>query len=79
MTPKEKAIELYEKFYYKLPSSLADKVQDCAAQECALIAVDEILNVIPYSIMDTHKGEVYFYENDERNYFEEVKKEIEKL
>jgi hypothetical protein len=45
MTPKEKAIELYEKFYYQLPSSLMDKVQDCTAQECALIAVNEILQV----------------------------------
>ena len=43
MTPKEKAKELYEKFYYQLPSDLMDKVQDCTAYECALIAVEELI------------------------------------
>jgi hypothetical protein len=45
MTPKEKAIELYEKFYYKIPTLLDEKILDCLAQECALIAVDEILKL----------------------------------
>ena len=66
MTPKEKAIELYEKFYYQLPSTLADKVQDCAAHECALIAVDEILKCDDIDIYG-------------RKYYKEVKQEIEKL
>lgn len=69
MTPKEKAVELYEKFYYQLPSSLSDKIQDCVAQECALIAVDEILYVID---RDMNYQNVYsFYLN--------VKQEIERL
>lgn len=69
MTPKEKAVELYEKFYYQLPSSLSDKIQDCVAQECALIAVDEILDVID---RDMNYQNVYsFYLN--------VKQEIERL
>ena len=82
MTPKEKAKELVDKFLKHNTVWIDDEnyyYSEKKSKQCALIAVDEILNVIPYSIMDTHKGEVYFYENDERNYFEEVKKEIEKL
>lgn len=67
MTPKEKAIELYEKFYYQLPSSLSDKIQDCVAQECALIMVDEILN--EYWAHDTKRRDWWLY----------VKLEIENL
>ena len=73
MTPKEKAIELYEKFYYQLPSTLADKVQDCAAQECALIVVDEVLKQQPYDVYTIEQcGNV-------NKYWQEVKQEIEKL
>jgi hypothetical protein len=67
MTPKEKAIELYEKFYYKIPTLLDDKTLDCLAQECALIAVDEILKLC-------WNGNLKAQE-----YWQEVKKEIEKL
>lgn len=70
MTPKEKAIELYEKFYYQLPSNLSDETQDCVAQECALIAVDEIDDSYPYYLND---------DNDIRDYWIAVKQEIEKL
>jgi len=57
MTPREKAVELVHKFgmenqYYE------------RAKQCALIAVDEVLNVI---------------DNFEMIYWEEVKQEIEKL
>jgi hypothetical protein len=63
MKPKEKAIELYEKFYYKLPIELMEKVLDCTAQECALIAVDEIIDKDGYN----------------NEYWQEVKQEIKKL
>jgi hypothetical protein len=57
MTPREKAVELIYKFgmenqYYE------------RAKQCALIAVDEVLNVI---------------DNFEMIYWEQVKQEIEKL
>jgi hypothetical protein len=57
MTPKEKAVQLVHKFgmenqYYE------------RAKQCALIAVDEVLNVI---------------DNFEMIYWEQVKQEIEKL
>jgi hypothetical protein len=71
MTPKEKAIELYEKFYYQLPSDLMDKVQDCTAYECALIAVDEVLFVLN-EIDSTEQWNASWFYN-------QVKQEIEKL
>jgi uncharacterized protein YdaT len=67
MTPKEKAIELYNKMYetgFKPKSALIRTEQ---AKECALIAVDEIL--LNFGIED---GWTY-------EYWQEVKKEIEKL
>jgi hypothetical protein len=64
MTPKEKAIELYEKFYYKIPTLLDEKILDCLAQECALIAVDNILNLCWNGNLKA------------KEYWEEVKQEI---
>ena len=64
MTPKEKAIELFDKFnnpdktYYPYVHN---------AQQCALIAVDEILSVIWINL------------DDEVDYWAEVKQEIENL
>lgn len=70
MTPKEKAIELYQKFYYQLPSNLSDKIQDCVAQECALIAVDEIIYYLEITLG---------VDKEDFEYWQEVKQEIEKL
>jgi len=67
MTPKEKAIELYEKFYYITPSVLADKKQDFTAKGCALAAVDEIIS------------ETYRYFSDRKSYWQQVRQEIAKL
>jgi hypothetical protein len=67
MTPKEKAIELYEKFYYKIPTLLDEKILDCLAQECALIAVDEVLQLCWNGNLKA------------KEYWEEVKQEILKL
>ena len=72
MTPKEKAIELYNKMYetgFK-PKSVLIRIEQ--AKECALIAVDEILNElteIPYGLEYLNR----------LNYWLEVKQEIEKL
>ena len=63
MTPKEKAEELVDKF----DTAMEFYTPARFAQQCALIAVDEILNT---EVGDTVKG----YE-----YWEEVKQEIEKL
>jgi hypothetical protein len=64
MTPKEKAIELFEKMYEYA-------IFDEAAKQCALIAVEEILDVITG---------IYDYDFEVLNpYWEKVKQEIEKL
>jgi hypothetical protein len=64
MTPREKAIELYNKFYDIAMHALSIQVRKYITKECALIAVDEILKTNPYKA---------------RNYWQEVKQEIEKL
>ena len=65
MTPKEKAIELYNKFLNPSGDTyLYGMLEHESAKECALIAVDEILKTNPYKA---------------RNYWQEVKKEIENL
>jgi hypothetical protein len=78
MTPKEKAKELYFKFYFKIPSIQDEgQMQDEASKQCALIAVDEILNnAVGYNAYDGVS------ENDiwvDDNYWQEVKKEINEL
>ena len=65
MTPKEKAIELVQK-YFKAnhqPYGFKD------AKQCALIAVDEILDMVKHTPIE-------FIETD---YWQEVKQEIENL
>jgi hypothetical protein len=58
MTPKEKAKELIRQFY---------SVGAVECKQCALIAVDEIINLL---------GDIT---NNEIDYWESVKQEIEKL
>jgi hypothetical protein len=68
MKPKEKAKELTYRFYRIIP---LDKmtIDYNLAKKCALIAVDEILNVIE----DEREGFNW------KSYYLEVKQEIEKL
>ena len=74
MTPKEKAEELVEKFLNAKSHKMSDysTIYTPTAKVCALIAVDEIidiLTILPY-------GMEYLSHID---YWEEVKQEIEKL
>ena len=64
-TPKEKAEELVEKFYETLPQWV--NMQD--AKQCAIIAVDEIISTLT----------PYMEDDDARNYYEQVKQEIQNL
>jgi len=64
MSPKEKAKELVEKFYWR-ENIFNVSVED--SKKCALITVDEIL------------GQFKWRPKDSLSYWEEVKKEIEKL
>lgn len=64
MTPKEKALELVEKFRLKVLDYDGNGLNGFKAKQCALIAVDEIIRVL----------------QDESDwYWDEVKEEIEKL
>jgi hypothetical protein len=70
MTPKEKAIELVDRF--DSIDVLGEEHNGYIAQQCALIAVDEIIASNP----------IAFDEDDnciEKNWWKEVKTEIEKL
>jgi hypothetical protein len=69
-TPKEKAKELFNKMYNCEPD-----ISYYAAKECALIAVDEILDNFGSRVGDkTHYCNYLTIQ-----YYEEVKKEIELL
>ena len=73
MTPKDKAIELYNKFLNPSGDTyLYGMLEHESAKECALIAVDEILDNFPNEFWDE-------YLIDNFRYWHEVKQEIEKL
>ena len=67
MTPKEKAQDLIDEF---LNADYTDISYD-GAQQCALIAVDEIINYL----LDSDWALV----NNKAKFWEDVKQEIEKL
>jgi len=68
MTPKKKAQELFDK-YYIICQEFTEEIQcSIQAEQCALIAVDEIL-----SMKIVRKDDL----TDE--YWQQVKQEIEKL
>ncbi len=71
MTPKEKAKELFNKYWGLL---LIHNVshRKLFTKECALIAVDEILDDDVFDMSEE------LFEN-RINYWEQVKKEIEKI
>jgi len=71
MTPKEKAEELVDKFKLK-QNFFTNSFIKTTAKQCALIAVNEILNEFPQGF----KGN---FEERRKQYWQEVKKEIEKL
>ena len=85
MTPKEKAIELVDKFYQRFPLTMDvittrgdlsweyDNWKE--AKECALIAVDEILN--NFGLIS--ESYIFYTSSSTRSFYEEVKQEIENL
>lgn len=64
MTPKEKAIDFRFKFFNEIGT-----INKHIAKQCALIAVDEILN---------HKNN-FIQTQFQFTYWQEIKQEIEKL
>ena len=72
MTPKEKADKLCMRFLIETTTDIQYGVNKIIAKECALIAVDEIIEANP----------IKFDENDNciaSYWWVEVKQEIEKL
>jgi hypothetical protein len=84
MTPKEKAVELYNK-YEQLGKDFTRGVSMAEfAKQCALIAVDEILNSNPHIYIEIGGSDCrgdWSYKEAQSNqlYWQEVKQEIEKL
>lgn len=75
MTPKEKASKLLSKYFYYFPEFYNDReygYNEDKAKECALIAVDEqielLLNMSPHMAFPEHV-----------KYLQQVKQEIQKL
>ena len=69
MTPKEKAEELFTTYRFSLsiPNAPLGDLKDSIAKQCALIAVDEIINIWEYS------------DTEEKWWWQQVKQEIEQL
>ena len=67
MTPKQKAEQLVDKYFNEIMSFLSDNMKKNNAKKCALIAVDEIIEVLSMDV------------NPLVNYWFQVKQEIEKL
>lgn len=73
MTPKQKAEELHNKFY-KINEGV-NLIYWEEAKECALIAVEDILEALGYkSLSDSPYTTL-----EARQYYVQVKQEIEKL
>ena len=77
MTPQEKAENLINSFYYSLPNNGSEVGLNSTTErykeaiQCALIAVDEIIKTIEYSSQAD--------EMSKTSYWEQIKKEIEKI
>ena len=72
MTPKEKAKQLHILFSNAIPSSKAEWYE---SKQCALIAVDEIINGYEFDSLDIEHKRII----DNINFWDEVKAEIQKL
>jgi len=76
MTPKEKAIELVEKYYHLFSVELENTIDYREAKQCALIAIDEIISSSPSLPI---LGDSGIYGEDielSTKYWQEVKQEI---
>ena len=78
MTPKEKANNLCMRFLIQTSTDIPYGVNKTIAKECALIAVDEIIEAtsIKYEFRD---AELFYAGKKPMQYWLDVKKEIEKL
>jgi len=82
MTPKEKASELFDKFYFAKDKDGYHPMNQFIAKQCAIIAVDEMLNMwinihSDFIKMYMIKGKVE--ETATYEFLNKVKKELENL
>ena len=74
MTPKEKADELVKKMYKVMSDSVSD-ITLYFAKQCALVAVDEIIN--NFGLLT--EGKAHYSSSSTVKYYEQVKQEIENI
>jgi hypothetical protein len=72
MTPKEKAEALVERFRMNVLDWDGCSINEHKAKQCALIAVDEIINTAT-PVYDS------FWPMNTKDYWQEVKQEIENI
>lgn len=77
MTPKEKAIDLVNKFYSRYNNVRKNKTFSVEQKRMAIIAVDEIIKQWEY--IDVYLADALGELNPNLKYWYEVKQEIEKL
>ena len=65
MTPKEKAHQLYETMFERVPGHLSSNWQHTVAKDCSVAAADEVL------------GEIW--NSQDVDFWKEVKEELQKL
>lgn len=76
MTPKEKAQELFDN-YYIICQEYTEEIQcSIQAKQCALIAIDEAMLMLPYTDINTTLGKFCVKQHE---YLEQVRHEIKKL
>jgi hypothetical protein len=75
MTPKEKAQELFDKYWILIAYKIEGSVGRLLIKQCALIAVDELIES-HLLLTTTHEAEPSIRC---KTYWQDVKKEIEKL
>jgi len=76
MTPREKAIEIYEKFYYSIENTHLTALEvDKQTMKCCKVCIDEILNCIT-TVWDKWDIPIVY---DQFQYWQKVKEKLEKL
>lgn len=87
MSPKEKAEDLFKQCLILFPEFYSVKEYDydeAKAKQCASILCDEIHEALKQTFHEVHKKtemtpELYLSESIAVHYYQEIKKEIEKL
>ena len=78
MTPKEKAKEVFNNMFNKMPHPNTTNAETyIISKRCAIVAVDEILNIEIFKRGSKVFNRPRFF--DQVQYWQQVKKELEKL